>query len=430
MDSTHEAAPYNERENEQQETVKRSGIRSKMKPAFAKLDGGLFSVSQKADVGDVHERMVAQGVAMMSWADPFMPNPSLPEPIQMEAIRAAVEGTVSHYFMPIGSIELRRALAERIYRKTGLKLDPNRNIIINPGSDVGLMFALFPFIGPGDEVLVHDPSYPNNMTDPELLGGVSVPVPTGPENGWHLSKEEYEKRITDRTKAVLLSNPNNPTGVCYTREELLGIAELCVKYDLVCIVDQAFEDTALFGHEMVTIAALPGMWERTVTVCSVSKGMGLSGFRVGWTYACDEIMDVYYGAAVNCQGAASTMGQVAVMPAIRDDAFIQDYLRVYERRALYAYDLFNSCPGVSMQLPEAGFYAWINVSALGTSEEVVSRLISEAKVNANDGKFYGSRGEGYIRLIIASFIEDAEVFAAMDRMAGLFRKMAAERGIA
>ena len=142
--------------------------------------------------------------------------------------------------------------------------------------------------------------------NPELIGGVTVRVPTYPEDGYHIRIQEYEKRVTSKTKMVLLTNPNNPTGTVYTRKELEELAAFCVEHDLICVCDQAFEDTVFPEHEMICICQLPGMWERTVTVCSVSKGMGLSGFRVGWTYATDTIMDTYYGAAVNIQGATST----------------------------------------------------------------------------------------------------------------------------
>ena len=277
-------------------------IKSRMRPAFAKLDGGLFTTAQKADVGDVAERMKAAGVALMSWADPFMPDPSIPQPVLDAAIKELQNGFPSHYTMPIGSPELKKLIAARIERKYGFKLEPDRNIIINPGSDNGLIFAMMPWINPGDEVMVHDPSYPSNFLNPELLGGVTVRVPTYPEDGYHLRVEEYEKRVTPKTKMVLLTNPNNPTGTVYTRGELEELAAFCVRHDLICVCDQAFEDTAFPGHEMVCISRLPGMWERTVTVCSVSKGMGLSGFRVGWTYANDVIMDTYFGAAVNIQG--------------------------------------------------------------------------------------------------------------------------------
>ena len=402
-------------------------IRSKMRPAFARLDGGLFSEVQKADVGDMAEQMKRQGVAMMSWADPFMPDPATPECV-LEAARDALEsGCMTHYTMPIGDMELKRLIATRIERKYGLKPNPERNLIINPGSDTGLMFAMFPWIGPGDEVLVPDPSYPSNFLNPELLGGVTVRVPTYPEDGYHLRMEEFERRVTEKTKMLLLTNPNNPTCVSYTRVEMEQLAAFCCAHDLVCVCDQAFEDTVFPGHEMVCMAALPGMWERTVTVCSVSKGMGLSGFRVGWLMADDAIMDVYYASAVNVQGAPSTIAQMAVKPAFRDDSFIGAYLEKYDRRRKYAHALFNAVPGVSMQMPEAGFFLWIDVSALGDSTEITSYLVREARVSVNDGKFYGTQGAGHLRLISGAFWEDRDAFEAMERMAEALRQYPKEK---
>ena len=404
-------------------------IKEKMRPFYQTLEGGLFSSVTKADVGDVAAEMQRRGVALMSWADPFMPDPSIPQPVLEKAIEFLNGGFPSHYTMPIGSMELKKALARRLERVFGVKVGPYRNLIINPGSDVGLMFAMTPFINPGDEVMVHDPSYASNFLNAELLGGVTVRVPTYKEDNFHLRIEEYEKRLTPRTKMVLLTNPNNPTGACYTREELEKLAAFIVKNDLICVCDQAFEDTVFPENEMVCIATLPGMWERTVTVCSCSKGMGLSGFRVGWIYADDVIMDVYHGAAVNLQGATSTLSQVAIMPAVEDDSFIAGYIEKYDRRRKYAYELFNSCPGVSMQMPEAGFFVWIDVSGLGDSSEIANYLAEEALVSLNDGKFYGTQGNGYLRLIDGCFWEDSDSFAAMDRMAAAFRKLAKEKGI-
>ena len=406
-----------------------SDIKSKMRKTFAKLDGGLFSTAQKADVGDVAARMEAAGVAMMSWADPFMPDPAIPQSVMDAAIEALETGFPAHYTMPIGSPDLKKLIADRIERKYGFRLDPSRNIIINPGSDNGLLFAMMPWINPGDEVMVHDPSYASNFLNPELLGGVTVKVPTFPEDGYHIRIEEYEKRVTDKTKMVLLTNPNNPTGVSYTREELEQLAAFCVKHDLICVCDQAFEDTVFPENEMVCISQLEGMWERTVTVCSVSKGMALSGFRVGWTYASDVIMDVYFACAVNIQGATSTLAQLAVMPAFRDDSFIREYMVKYDNRRKYAYKLFNSIPGISLRMPEAGFFVWIDVSQLGDSSEITQLLVDEARVSVNDGKFYGDMGNGHLRMIDGCFWEDADSYAAMDRMAETFRKLAHKKGL-
>lgn len=256
-------------------------IRDKMRPLFRTLDGGLFSEKAgKADVGDAVSKLQAEGGTLMCWADPFYPDRVIPQKVLERSVEVIQQGVACHYTPPIGNADLKEVIAKKIERDNHIKVNPQRNIIINPGSDVGLYFAMTPFIEPGDEVLVHDPSYPSNFLDPQLLNGVVVKVPTYEEDNYRLRVEEYEKRLTPKTKMVLLSSPNNPTGRVFTREELTELSQFIIKHDLICVCDQAFEDTAFPGHEMVTMASLPGMWERTVTVCSCSKGMALSGYRV------------------------------------------------------------------------------------------------------------------------------------------------------
>ncbi len=404
-------------------------IKEKMRPYYQTVQGGLFGDVTKADVGGGVDDLVKNGVALMSWADPFMPDPSIPEEVIEETYKAAKGGFPAHYTMPIGSLELRELLAQRIERKWGLKLDPKRNLIINPGSDVGLMMAMTPWINLGDEVLVHDPSYASNFVNPELLGGKSVRVKTYAEDDFHLRISEYEKALTPKTKMVLLNNPNNPTGVTYTRKELEELAAFIVKNDLVCVVDQAFEDTIFPESEFTVMATLPGMWERTVTIGSVSKGFGLSGYRIGWLYTNDVLMDVYHGIAVNIQGATSTLSQMAVQPAIRNDAYIQKSVEIYDRRRHYAYNKFNACKGVSMKMPESTFLAWVCVKNLEDSSIVTDRAAKEAKVSLNDGKFYGTEGDGYLRISLATFADDKDFEAAIDRVAALFDKIAEEKGL-
>ena len=201
------------------------------------------------------------------------------------------KGLSAHYTHPVGDAELKAAIARKLARQNGLSVVPERNILITPGSDSGLLFAMMPFIEPGDEVLVPDPSYPSNFLNPKLLGGKAVSVLLDEENGFRLTRAALEAALSPRTKMVLLTNPNNPTTTVFSREEMTMLAEFVIEHDLVAVVDQAFEDFLFDGREMVTLAALPGMWERTVTVCSVSKGMALSGVRVGYLVADDHIMD-------------------------------------------------------------------------------------------------------------------------------------------
>lgn len=406
-----------------------SDIKDKMRKNFASLQGGLFVKVTKADVGSGAADLEKQGVALMGWADPFYPDPSIPKHILDKAIDTLKGGFVSHYTMPIGNGDLKYWIAKKLEKENGMKVDPIRNIIITPGSDSGLLYAMMPFIDEGDEVLVHDPGYPSNFLNPLLLGGKTVSVPLKADDDYRLDIDAYEKALTPRTKMVLLTNPNNPTTTVFRRDDLEALADFCVRHDLVCVCDQAFESTIFDGREMVSIATLPGMWERTVTVFSISKGMGLSGFRVGYLVACDKIMDVLYGGAVNVLGATNTLSQLVAIEAFKDMSFIEEYNRKHDVRRRYAYEVFSKVSGVKISMPQSGFMCWLDVSALGDSSDVSSYLISEAKVMCNDGKPYGKLGAGHLRLIIGCYWDDKKSFEAMDRIAAALTKLAREKGI-
>jgi len=399
-------------------------IRNKMKNNFARLQGGLFAAVEKADVGSAYNDLQKQGVSMMGWADPFYPDPSIPAHLLDKAVEILKGGFPSHYTMPIGNEELKEEIAKKLARENKMTVDPKRNIIITPGSDSGLLYAMMPFIGEGDEVLVPDPSYPSNFLNAELLGGKSIPVPLKADDHYRIDIGAFEERLTSRTRMVLLTNPNNPTTTVFLREDLEKLAEFICRNDLVCVADQAFESTIFDGREMISIATLPGMEERTVSVFSISKGMGLSGFRVGYLVACDTIMDVLFGGAVNVLGATSTLSQLVAIEAFRHPQFMEEYNQKHDRRRKYAYEVFSRVPGVKINLPESSFMCWLDVSALGDSTEIVSYLIREAKVACNDGKAYGPQGTGCLRLIIGCYWGDQQSFDAMDRMAAALEKLA------
>ncbi len=404
-------------------------VTEKMIPAFQKAEGGLFSAVEKADVGDAVAKMSEQGVALMSWADPFYPDPSMPRHVADAMIDSINSGFASHYTTPIGNSELKKEIAKKLKKVNGLDVVPERNIIITPGSDAGLFFAMVPFINSGDEVMIIDPSYPNNFQNTEILGGVPVRIPVYAENGYQFEIRDFEERLTPKTKMIVLTNPNNPTTVSYRREKLEQLAEFVVKNDLIVVVDQAFEEPVFDGIEMVTIAALPGMWERTVTVFSISKGMGLSGLRVGYIVADDVIMDKMYGTAVSVIGATSTSAQMGAIAALKDCGFMEAYFETFDRRRKIVYEHLHDIPGVSMKVSESGFLSWVDVSKLGTESEIMAYLGEHAQVSINSGLPYGEKGKGHIRIVHGVFASDEELEAAILRMRDALLRLSKEKGI-
>lgn len=402
-------------------------IKKKMNSRFRDLQGGLFLKVAKADVGEGAGDFQKAGGDNMAWADPFFPDPSIPESV-MEAMQKALAGGFpSHYTMPIGMLELRQALARDISERTGISMDPSRNVIVTPGSDSGLLYAMMPFLEEGDEVMVPDPSYPSNFLDPKLLGAVTVPVPLFEADNYQPDIREFEKRLTDKTKMVLISHPNNPTTTVFRREAMEALCRFVVEHDLILVSDQAFQDHIYDGIEFVHPATLPGMWERTVTVCSISKGLGLSGFRIGYIYAEEHIMDVLYGGAVNVLGAPCTLSSIGAIAALEDRAYLGDVYKRLERRRNMAFEILGNIPGVEMKLPESGILSWLNVSALGTDGEVATRIREDAKILINEGSPYGEQGKGHIRIVSACFASDEDARNRLLRIRKVLLAMAAEK---
>ena len=390
-------------------------MKEKMIPAFRKAEGGLFTAVEKADVGSAYQEMEKQGVALMGWADPFMPDASMPKHVEQALIDAIRHPSAPHYTAPIGSSQLKAKIAEKLKTKNHLLVDPERNILITPGSDSGLYFAILPFIEDGDEVLIPSPSYPNNTLNIEIMGGRVVPVPLRPETGYQLEAELLEQTVSEKTKMIVLTHPNNPTTTVYNRQSLEILRDFVIRHDLILVCDQAFEDFC-YENEMITPAAMDGLFERTAMVFSFSKGMGLSGLRVGYLVCGDEIMDSLYANAVSVLGATNTACQKALIAALEDPSFMQEFERAFDVRRHAAEKILNSIPNVHADLPQSGFLCWVDVSRLGDSSQIVQYLVKHAQVAVNDGKNYGPGGEGHLRIVLGVYRDDAKVIAALERI--------------
>ncbi|MEV7646938.1 pyridoxal phosphate-dependent aminotransferase [Arthrobacter sp. NPDC089319] len=380
---------------------------------LSRFTGGLFAPHRKSDIGETADRLRRDGIDILAWADPFAPDRSLPKNFR-KALHAEIEGGApEHYTVPVGSLELRQALARKLESQNGIIADPSRNIVVTPGADSGLLMCMMALLNPGDEVLVPEPGFPAAFSNCEILGAVPVPLKMTAESGYQLDFDELERAVTPMTKMVFIAHPNNPTGTVFRKSVLQELARFVVKHDLLLLCDQAFEDHIFDGIEFVSPAALPGMADRTVTVFSFSKGYGLSGFRVAYIHACAEIMDVFYGNVTTVCGATSSLAQRLALAALEDEEVLTSYYRKLEYRRNLLFDTLSTVPGVRMQRSESGILSWIDVSDLGTSAEVVDHLLRTAKVLVNDGTAYGPHGAGHLRLVHGCILDDdraAEVF--------------------
>lgn len=402
--------------------------KNKMNPAFRTFEGGLFAEVEKADVGDGFERLQESGVDMMSWADPFMPDAAVPQHVKQAALNAMNDPIASHYTAPVGNTRLREQIARRWQKRYGMRLDPQRNILITPGSDSALYFAMLPFIETGDEVIVCTPCYPNNLQNIKMMGAKAVYCELQAADGYQIRKEALEACVSEQTKMIVLTHPNNPTTTVFDQRSLEAVRDLVLAHDLILVVDQAFEDFT-FEQKMIAPAAMADMFAHTITVCSTSKGYGLSGYRVGYIIADDVFMDVYYGCAVSVIGATNTVSQLAVLAAMEDESFMQEFEAAYDWRRHQAAAILSGIPGVKIQLPQSGFLCWVDVSGLADSSEVCARLLSDARVSVNDGKNYGPGGEKGFRIVLGVYRDNERIRQALLRIREVLLQMAQEKGL-
>lgn len=390
-------------------------MKTKMRNAFLKAEGGLFNTVEKADVGNNYTELGNQGVDLMGWADPFAPDFSLPQNIYDATLKALQSNVSAHYTAPIGNEELKKVIAGKLKKKNHLDVDPLRNILITPGSDSGLFYSMISCLNEGDEVMIPTPCYPNNIQNIDLIGAKPVYIELKADNEYQLDINDFNQALTPKTKMVVLTHPNNPTTTVFNNKSLEDLAHFIIKNDLVLVVDMAFEDFT-FENELITPASLKGMWERTITVFSTSKGMGLSGYRVGYIVTNDLFMDSLYGCAVSIIGASNTISQLAIIEAFKDPSFMNVFEEAFDIRRKKAYEIFNSIPNVSMKLSESGFLGWVDVSKIGNSTDIVSYLVKEAKVCVNDGINYGKGGEGHFRIVLGVYADNEKVFDALYRI--------------
>jgi aminotransferase len=319
-----------------------------------------------------------------------------------------------------GTLELRSAISGYVERLYGVHYSPENQVLVTVGVSEALWLAMKAILDPGDEVLVVEPCFVSNAAAVEIAGGVPVIVPTFVENDFQVTGAELEAAITPRTKAILISYPNNPTGAALTRERLLEIAAVAEKHDLVVISDEIYE-RLVYGVEHISFASLPGMYERTILLSGVSKSFAMTGWRIGYATAPVEIMSAMRKLHQYLIMSAPTMGQVAALEALlngEDD--VRTMCAEYDRRRRLIVDGFNNL-GLRCFEPRGAFYTFPSVAATGmTDEEFCENLLREDRVVVIPGSAFGQSGQGFVR---ASYTASyATIETALERMARFLQR--------
>ena len=304
------------------------------------------------------------------------PDFTTPQQISEAAI-AAIRAGHTHYTSNYGLPALREAVAEHLERLYGVRYDPKREVLITTGVSEGLNLATHAILDDGDELLCPDPYFVTYPAVTVLAGGHFVPVPTGVEDEFKVRPAELEARITERTKAILIGYPANPTGAELSREECVAIAEVAARHDLLVVSDEIY-DRLTYGIEHTCFASLPGMRERTILLGGFSKAYAMTGWRVGWVCARADILEAVVKVHQYVMMSAPTPSQHAALEALRNgEAEVQAMRAEYDRRRRLIVAGFNGL-GLACVEPRGAFYAFPSVRSSGLSdEEFTERLLLE-----------------------------------------------------
>lgn len=341
------------------------------------------------------------------------PGFSTPWHIREAAIYALERGKTS-YTSNLGLPRLRAALAEYVGRTFGLAYDPDREILVTVGVSEGMDIALRAILNPGDEVLYHEPCYVSYHPGVLLAHGVPLAVPATSETGFAPKVEDFARRITARTRALMLNFPTNPTGGVVDEAWLREMAALAVKHDLLVLSDEIYAELTYEGKH-VSIATMPGMRERTLFFHGFSKAWAMTGFRLGYVCAPPPIIEAMMRVHQYAMLCAPILSQEAAVEAVKHgDADVERMRDEYGLRRNFLVGELRKM-GLDCRLPRGAFYAFPSVRATGkTSREFALGLLQAHKVAVVPGDAFGASGEGHVRACFAAPMEDIE--KAVERM--------------
>ncbi len=338
-----------------------------------------------------------------------------------EAAKAALDAGQVHYTSNYGLPELRRAIANKLRGDNGLDYDESEVLVVH-GASQAITVAVQGFLGPGDELLVPSPAYLNYFHVATLAGATAVPLPLRQENEFQLDPQDVIDRITPRTRMLVVTTPQNPTGAVCPPSVLQRLAEVAVERDLLVLSDEIYEKLVYDGFEHASIAAFPEMKERTFTINGFAKAYSMTGWRIGYVAAPKWMVDVMVRIVQYTTVCPTSFAQVGAVAALNGPQQPVAAMREeFDRRRRLVQERLDAIPGVRSARLQGAFYAFPDVSSYGVSDdELADRLLNDAGVAVVPGSAFGPGGEGHLRLSYAT--EYGRLAEGLTRMAdGLSR---------
>ena len=329
------------------------------------------------------------------------PDFDTPEHIKAAA-KGALDAGATHYGPSAGIPELRAAIARHVGETRGIDIGPDE-VVVTPGAKPIMFFAILALVNRGDEVIYPNPGFPIYESVVNFVGGVPVPIPLTEETGFGFDLAELERRVSRKTRLIIINSPGNPTGGVLEPDDIGRIADLARHYRVPVLSDEIYR-RFLYEGEFASVASLPGMKPQTIILDGFSKSYAMTGWRLGYGVMPPALAEHMTRLMTNSASCTATFIQHAGVAALQgDDAPVREMVEEFRLRRDLIVDGLNQIPGVTCQRPRGAFYVFPSVKALRRpSKEIATYLLDEAGVALLWGTAFGEFGEGYLRLSYAA----------------------------
>ncbi|MCG8683842.1 MAG: pyridoxal phosphate-dependent aminotransferase [Desulfobacterales bacterium] len=333
------------------------------------------------------------------------PDMETPDHIIEAGVRA-IQNNKTHYEPSLGLMELRNAVVDEVEKTRGFRPQVDQ-VVITPGLKPGIFFSMLAVIDPGDEVIFPDPGYPTYGSVTSMVGAKPVPVPLLEENQFRMNPNDVRKRVTDKTKVIIINSPQNPTGSVMTKEELKEIYDIAQSQDIYVISDEVYSKMTYNGSIAPSISVHDQAKERSILLDGFSKCYVMTGWRLGYMVvpvAMAERLRDYLVSAVSCTASFTQWAGVKALTG--DQTFIAGMMERFTQKRDRIVNGLNQVPGITCQVPQGAFYAFANIRGTGmASQECSEFILNECGIATVPGTAFGQAGEGYLRFSYATDLE-------------------------
>ena len=348
------------------------------------------------DIAAEMEDVISLGVGEPDFVTPWS--------IRESCVYGLEQGYTS-YTANRGLLELREEICALQKRNFNIDYDPKTNVLVTVGVSEALDIAMRAILTPGDEILIPEPCYVSYKACASLAGAVPVAVPAKIENNFSITPADLEAHVTNKTKALLIGYPNNPTGAILTKDQLMDIAKFAQEHDLIVISDEIYGDLTYGGERHVCFAGLPGMKDRTILLNGFSKAYAMTGWRIGYAMSNPAIISAMTKIHQYTMLCAPITAQIAAVEALRHgEKYMKKMVSEYDKRRRLIYDGLTNA-GLKCFEPKGAFYIFPDITSTGlTSEEFAEQLLMKEHVALVPGTAFGQCGEGYVRCSYATSV--------------------------